>query len=182
MSREFPDWVNPWKAAEGKRIFSGSVALGRMPRLKPLLAAADGEARFTASFVLDGEKRATIALAVSAELPLTCQASLEAFMLPVERKSRLAVIEDQAEEENLPEHYDPVIARSGKIVFADLVEDELLLAMPQVPRKPGLQGVRFSTDPQAAEAAESPEHYHRPFAALRSMLGDGRRDRDTDSD
>jgi uncharacterized protein len=181
MSREFPDWVNPWKAAEGKRIFSGTIPLKRMKRLGPLLSDVCGAAGFTARFSLDGEHRATVYLEVSAELPLTCQASLEAFTLPVRRASHLVIIEDVAEENRLPEHVDPAYAEAGRVRLAGLVEDELLLALPQVPRKPGLEAVRYSTEPGDAAAVEQPEDSHRPFAALGSLLRPGR-DREPETD
>ncbi|NIP16996.1 MAG: DUF177 domain-containing protein [Xanthomonadales bacterium] len=170
MSREFPDWVNPWKAAEGKRIFSGSIPLKRMSRLAPLLDGVQGEASFTASFATDGEGRATVSLEVAAKLPLICQASLRPFRFEVSRRTHLAVIGEEANEEDVPAHYDPAVTRSGKLVFADLVEDELLLAMPQVPRDPELETVAFSTDPDA-EAGGSGEDHYRPFAGLGEMLG-----------
>mgnify|MGYP000657491512 CR=1 FL=1 len=42
MAKEFPEWVDPWKVAEGRRIFEGTIPLARLTRLQPLLA--DGEA------------------------------------------------------------------------------------------------------------------------------------------
>jgi uncharacterized protein len=181
MSREFPDWVNPWKAAEGKREFSGTIALSRLRRLGPLLRDTAGEARFTARFSLDGDQRAIVHLEVSADLPLTCQASLEAFVFPVSRAIRLVIVDDVTEDDRLPEHVDPAYAVAGRVRLADLVEDELLLALPQVPRKPGLDAVCFSTDPEGAATVPSAEDRHRPFAALGSLLrNSGDRDPETD--
>ena len=48
MSRDFPDFIDPWKAAEGQRVFFGTVPLKRMQRLSPLLVSAEGEADFEA--------------------------------------------------------------------------------------------------------------------------------------
>ena len=183
MSREFPDWLNPWKAAEGKRIFSGTVPLDRMSRLKPLLAGATSEAAFTAVFALDGQKRATIELEVTAELPLICQSSLDKYLHPVRRKSLLAVIQTEAEQDQLPDHYEATCPDGGRLVFADLVEDELLLAMPQVPHKPGLGEVRFSTRSRGwSEPGERKDRTHQPFAALKELMRGGQRDQDTETD
>ena len=38
MPREFPEFVDPWKAADGKRLFQGTIPLRWMRRLAPLLA------------------------------------------------------------------------------------------------------------------------------------------------
>lgn len=179
MSRDFPDWVNPWTAAAGRRVFSGTMSLARMPRLAVLLAVADGEAGFTASFAPDGEGRPAIELSVIAELPLVCQASMEPYSQPIERRSELVVIEDLAEQDTLAEGVEPVLAESGHIVLQDLIEDELLLALPQVPRRPGLDTVAFSTGGEAG-ATGTEQDVVRPFAGLDRLLAKQSREADND--
>jgi len=172
MSREFPDWVNPRKAAEGNRIYRGTIPLARMSRLAPLLAGTEGEAEFRAAFAEDGMGWITIDLQVKAELPLICQASLERFLLPVERRTTLAVIGDLREQDRLPGHYEATWAESGQVVFCEIVQDELILAIPQVPRKPGTGEILYSTDPEH-DTKRSAEERNRPFAALGDLLRGG---------
>jgi uncharacterized protein len=171
MSREYPDWISPGRAAEGKRVFSGTIPLSRMKRLAPLLEDASGEAEFTAAFKMDLDQRVVINLRVKAALPLVCQASLEVYDEIVKRSSELAVIEHEGEQQDLPENYEPVATENGRLAMATLVEDELLLGLPQVPRKPGLERVEYSTGGQLP-GDESPSSGSRkkPFAALGDML------------
>ncbi len=171
MSREYPDWISPGRAAEGKRIFSGTIPFSRMKRLAVELVDAQGEASFTASFRVDMDKRVVIDLQVEAALPLVCQASLEVYNEIVNRQSELAVIDDKNEQDEMPEHYEPVQTENGRLAIASLVEDELLLALPQVPRKPGLQKVEYSTGglPTVEEGPEAGVKKN-PFAALQDML------------
>lgn len=171
MSREFPDLVDPWKAADGRRLFRGTIPLKRMKRLVPLLAANEGTARFSARFGYDEQKDIIVDLSVSAELSLVCQRSLEPYLEPVNRKSRLVVIEDVAQQEMIPENYDPVLLDHGRLAFLEMVEDELLLGMPQVPRNPETEEIELATD-GAAEAVpgEKNEPLQRPFAGLADML------------
>jgi len=175
MSREYPDWVNPWKAAEGKRTFSGTMALSRMSRLAPLLASTDGIANFEASFFRDALGWAVVTLEVKADLELLCQASLEVYTEQVSRSSTLAAIEEPELAEDLPEHYDLAPLEEGRVVFLDLVQDELILAVPQVPRKPGLGPVQFSTDPHTAPGGTE-QIRESPFAVLGNLLKDGPED------
>lgn len=167
MSREFPDRVNPWTAAEGRRIFAGTLPLDRMKRLAPLLASDEGDCRFEARFERDPEGYAIIDIAVEAEVSLVCQRSLAPFVQPLARRSLLAVIEDEAEQEVLPAHYEPVLATEGTVTFVDLVEDELLLAMPVVPRNPALawDDVVASDEAEASEETEGG-----PFAGLADLM------------
>ena len=171
MSREYPDWISPGRAAEGKRIFSGTIPLSRMKRLAALLVDADGEASFVATFRTDLEKRNIVDLQVEAALPLICQASLEVYDEQVKRRSELAVIEHDHEAQELPDYYDPVETENGRLAIASLVEDELLLGLPQVPRKPDLDLVEYSTGGPVIEIQDPEEgNKKNPFAALQDML------------
>ncbi|MBT8040541.1 MAG: DNA-binding protein [Xanthomonadales bacterium] len=181
MSREFPDIVDPWKVAEGKRTFQGTMPLVRLQRLAELLAPVEGSGEaspardavpFEARFGIDRQGLVVIDIRVSASLPLVCQRSLEVFQLPVERRSKLVVIEDIANQESVPDIYEPILVEDRRLAMADLVEEELLLAIPQVPRRPGAEneervskGVAESTDLEAEE-----EPTHRPFQGLAGLM------------
>ena len=171
MSREYPDWISPERAAEGKRVFGGTVPLSRMKRLASLLVAADGEATFVAAFRRDIDKRVVVDLQVEAALPLICQASLEVYDEQVKRRSELVVIEHDHEQDDLPETYEPVKSENGRLAVASLVEEELLLGLPQVPRKPGLAKVEYSTGGETLKSeALQKKGKKNPFAALQNML------------
>ena len=179
MSREFPDWVDPWKAAQGNRVYRGTMALEKMSRLKPLLAQAEGEAKFKATFAMDTKRLATIQLVVETELPLRCQASLGHYLHPVRRRSMLAVIEDEGDQYNLPGHYEATRVESGQLVFLDVVQDELILEVPQVPRKPGLESVRYTTDPDDEFELRAGQP-GKPFGKLAALMQNELKETDTD--
>lgn len=180
MSREFPDIVDPWKVAEGKRSFRGTMPLGRMARLQALLEPIEKEgegsrqdkvASFRTDFSFDRQGLVTIDIWVEAELPLLCQHSLEPYIEAVERRSRLVVIEDVADQEHLPEEYEPVLVEDRRLALVDLVEEELLLAVPQVPRSPNAgeldlpENVSMETSDGGNE-----EPTHRPFEGLAGLM------------
>jgi len=171
MSREYPDWISPERAAEGKRVFSGTVPLSRMKRLAPLLVTVDGEATFVAAFRRDIDKRVIVDLQVEAVLPLICQASLEVYDERVRRRCDLAVIQPGSEQDELPDNYEPVKTENGRLAIARLVEEELLLGLPQIPRKPGVKKVEYSTGRLTPERMAAQDKGNKnPFAALQGML------------
>lgn len=183
MSREYPDWVDPWKAAEGRRTFSGSMPMSRMPRLMALLDPPAGEARFTARFGFDEQQNVVIRIVVDAELPLICQRSLRRYLERVHRESELGVLGSLAEEPLLPGNYEPVLVESGRLALQTLVEDELLLGVPQVPRDPEVGEVHVTAAaPELAEAVETAaaEESRRPFAGLAEEMKKRSRHRDED--
>lgn len=136
---------------------------------EPGLTWAD--ARFRADFAHDAQHNVIVELWVEAELPLICQRSLRPYLEPVKRHSLLAVVESVAEQELLPEHYEPVLAENGHLALLDLVEDELLLGVPQVPRDPAVKEVDLSTDTGGGAAAmQAGEQTQRPFEGLAGLL------------
>jgi len=153
------------------------MPLKRMKRLLPLLASDEGSARFSARFGYDEQKELIVDLSVDAELMLVCQRSLEPYRELVRRNSRLAVIEDSAQQEQVPENYDPVLLDHGRLAFLQVVEDELLLGLPQVPRNPALKEIELSTDGVVTSASEpGEEQLQRPFAGLAELLKEKIRD------
>lgn len=176
MSREYPDWISPERAAEGNRVFGGTVPLSRMKRLAPLLVTVDGEATFVVAFRRDADKRVIVDIQVEAALPLICQASLEVYDERVKRRSELIVIEHDYEQDDRgqdkwPESYEPVKSDHGRLAIIGLVEEELLLGLPQVPRKPGLEKVEYSTGGEASASVTLQQKGKKnPFAALKQML------------
>lgn len=175
MSREFPDIVDPWKAADGKRSFHGTMPMKRMGRLEAMLApSADnrrGEAAFELHFAYDEQGLVTIDVAVKAELPLICQRSLQPFVEQVERHSLLVVIEHINEQESVPESYEPILVEGRRLAPVDIVEEELILAVPQVPKSPESEEIELSTDGEVkASSAEMKEPTHRPFEGLAGLM------------
>jgi uncharacterized protein len=181
MSREFPDFVDPWKAADGRRTFQGTMPLKRLERLEPLLAPVNGslenavlardDAWFSARFSYDEQGLVTIRLEVEAELPLICQRSLAPYREKIARRSLLVVIEDASGQDLVPEHYDPVLVENRRMALQDIVEEELLLAIPQVPRNPDVPEIDLSTDGEVRiPSEEEKEPSHRPFAGLAGLM------------
>ena len=176
MSRDFPDFVDPWKAAEGQRVFFGAIPLHRMKRLSPLLASTEGEAGFEVSFYLDRQRNAVVKVAVKANLVLLCQRSLTPYTEKVRRTSLLAIIRDVAEQDMMPANYELIVQETGvhetgKLALLELVEDEFLLALPQIPKNPAVGKIEFSTEGEVRPLSDDKEkRLQGPFAGLAGML------------
>ena len=177
MSSRLPELVDPWRSAGQNRSFSGRVELGQLHRLTGALHAVSGDAEFDLVFSRDEQRRPRISGFVRATLSLQCQRCLDEMLLPVDVDLNLAVIEVSAEAERLPEDVDPVQVEEGMLRLLDIVEDELILAIPQVPMHS--QG---ECDIERAESAPEPvpvdseedesEQEENPFAVLAGLKTD----------
>jgi len=148
-----------------RRGVEGQLPLSALSRLGDLLLDGEGMVRYSLQFDRDALQVAYVELQAEAELPLACQRSLERFLLPVRIVQRLGLIRDEAEEASLPAGYEPLLVpEDGMLSPAELVEDELILAVPAVPVAPGSEAVEREWSPSEDEAPRA-----NPFAALEAL-------------
>lgn len=164
MSNTLPDRVDVARQVLARRVFEGVLPLAAMRRLCGGLASSKGEARYSVAFGKDELGISCLDLRVEAGLSLVCQRTLEEFVYPVSIDQRLGVIAHEAEEAALPEGYEPLLAADGQLAIADVIEDELILALPVVPLKPGAP-LEWN-DPSDDGVDAQPDN---PFAALGSL-------------
>lgn len=165
MSALLPEVVDAWRMVTAQRRFEGTVPLSRLPRLADALADSEGECRFVLQFGRDPLGVAYLELQLDAGLPLTCQRSLERFVHQVHVEQRLGLLRHEREEAGLPEGYEPVLLDEDAVLRPlDLVEDELILALPLVPVNPDAADIATDAD----DATETPRTTT-PFAALAAL-------------
>lgn len=167
MSAPFPEIVDAWRMISARRSFNGSLPVAQLSRLCDALAAPDGTIAYDIEFDRDGLGVAYLALRAQGELTLTCQRTMEPFAWPVRIDTRLGLIAREEDEAGLPPGYEPLLLESAELRPAEVIEDELLLALPLIPVKPGLEesDQTWSTDPEQTEEPQRPN----PFAALSSL-------------
>lgn len=164
MSRGLPDQVDVWRMVSGRRCFSGHIALADLPRLQDSLAHQDGTVAYELAFDTDEFDQAYAELMVQGELPLICQRTLEVYRQPVTVSLRLGLIRREDEEASLLPGYEAfLVPPDGQIVPSDLIEDELILALPLVPARPD-SVVRRDEDDEEVQSEQA-----HPFAVLKTM-------------
>ncbi len=160
-----PEVVDAWRMVAARREFAGRVALAALPRLRGSLLDTTGDVEFSLAFDTDVLKLPFVELRIDAALPLECQRSLQRFLLPVQLVQRLGLIRDEADEAALPEGYEALLVPAdGMLKPVDLVEDELILALPVVPLAPDVEAVEQDFAPSDEEIAQA-----NPFSVLAGL-------------
>ncbi len=137
-----------------------------MRRLATSLAATYGEVDYELDFNKDEFGISGVHVRAKAVLPLTCQRSLEVFDFPVSIDARLGFLVHEDDEAGLPPGYEPLLLDASGLRPADVIEDELILAVPLIPVKPGTQEMQHEwMDKSPAEAEAKPN----PFAVLKNV-------------
>jgi uncharacterized protein len=152
-----------------RRSFQGELPVVAMKRLGGALASTEGTAQYELDFGRDEFGTAYLDVRVQTPLTLTCQRTLEPFVLPVTVDSRLGLIRAEREEAALPPNVEPLlIADDGKLSLLDVIEDELLLALPLVPINPDSSLPEEVVGPEPEETS-SAGRSDNPFAVLREL-------------
>jgi len=164
--------VDAERMVAGRRSFQGVLRVAELPRLAEALAEDSGEIAYDLDFEQGELGDPELHVRLAARLVLECQRTLQPFEWPVEIDSRLGLLASEEDAAALPERCEPLLLEQGTLQPRKVIEDELLLALPLVPVKPGselLQG-DWNAPAQAPQDAEGGEAVTHPFADLRNLL------------
>jgi len=119
-----------------------------------------------------GETQVWLHLTVDASLPMTCQRCLHPVDVPLAVARAFRFVADEATAEALDdESEEDLLAISREFNLRELIEDELLMALPVVPRHDTCPAeVRLSSSDDDFEQANAQKP--NPFAALAQLRTD----------
>lgn len=135
-----PTTIDTLELARTGATVSGEFAVAALPRLATLLAAPEGRARWVLrawrAERAHGSADDFMMLAIDAQVRLPCARCLEpvAAALAVERAYRLVGDEAQAERLDPDDAQYDVLVGGRRFDLPGLVEDELIMAVPAMPR------------------------------------------------
>ncbi len=130
LSEPLPSTLDVRKATARGVSIRGTLKPLDLQRFRELLASDDGVIQAQLSFTRDEENRHIIDLAVTAEVIVTCQRCLEPLPVPLACDNTLAVVWTDEQAATLPRHLDPLVVEGDACSLWDVVEDELILALP----------------------------------------------------
>lgn len=117
--------------ASARAVLAGRLESGSMPRLLEVVAAAPGSIAYRIEFARDASGRPGMTGRVEATLPLVCQRCLDGLDLRLDARFESLVLgNDRGEADGRD---DVVVCPNGRLVLESVVEDELLLALPDAP-------------------------------------------------
>ena len=126
--------VKASQAVARHEAFAGSVPLAKLPRLAASLVQSSGTLQVELQATRDDEGQDWLHGEIRGRLPLTCQRGLHAFDWNCDVALSLALVESEAEEEKLLKDTESYRVEDDELPLRDLVEDEVLLALPMMPR------------------------------------------------
>ncbi len=127
-----PPWSKPLEVdrlAEAAEEVRFAVPLAELPGLRD---GVEGEVHGSAHF-RRARGLAVAELAMRGQVRLQCQRCMQPMQIPVDSQVQVALVATEADAAAVPEELEPMLAAGGRISIAELITEELSLALPIVP-------------------------------------------------
>ncbi len=134
-AQKLPQFIDPFRLAEVGRLYDGKMSLRQMKRLEPLLESSTKE-QLDVSLVFDKDSNGIHFLSgtIQGTVHLLCQRCLDKMSFNINVDFLIAFLVSEYDGEKLSGEYDPYIVTDTPIMLSDIIEDELLLALPTIPK------------------------------------------------
>ena len=157
------------KAKNGFEI-QGKWPLNQLKRLDEVLQSDAGEVDVSLKFGKIGPIP-FIEGHITAEVQLLCQRCMQPMAYTVDNPFKLGMVLNEEQIERLPDEFEPYLVDDEDSYIGELLEDELLLALPLV----AMHDYECSDYLQEQEPAhetevKDSEQKENPFAALKDLL------------
>lgn len=169
LNNNLPKFVDLDRFVEKAASLHGTLAIKDMPRLVSSLASQEGEVAVDANFGIDKQGIKFIKGSVKALVYVLCARCLEVFVQEILSDFSYGVVNSDAKAKKLPAHYEPVLLTDQNLNVVEMIEDELIINLPIVP-KHDLKSCKVKTpvvvleDPEAAEETKTS-----PFSVIASL-------------
>lgn len=158
-----PAQVSASRALAREERYSGpldAATLDRLAEFEPRDLSADLHVR------VDAGRQGWLEGRIEGRLHLECRVCGERFAWSLDAPVQLALAMSEEEEAQLMDQGEPVLVRDDRLPLHQIVEDEVLLALPMMPRCPACENGR---PVERDDAERDPEQKPGPLAALKKL-------------
>ena len=128
--------IEPLSLARAGEHLNGQVCLKELQRLQTMLHDDRGELIYNLDFSIDANGLYRIGGEIGASVGMLCQRCLEPMRVEITQSVCLGIVRDMMEANNLSPEYEPLMLVEETFSLFELVENELILALPFSPMHP----------------------------------------------
>lgn len=132
LTTRLPLQVEPYRLAANAERLEGYVSLAGMVRLEEEAGEQKGVCEVRLDFGVDAQGRRFIDGWLRADVDLACRRCLEPLPVNVESRFQLGIVPSDVVAADLPNAYEPVVVENEQLNLLSVLEDELILSLPQV--------------------------------------------------
>ncbi|WP_163931193.1 23S rRNA accumulation protein YceD [Paraferrimonas sp. SM1919] len=167
---KIPVTIDPVRAAQKLSTYNGIIPGRQLKRLNGVCAGDCSEVKVSLESGVDIQGIVYLKGKAVTELTLDCQRCMTPFNTEVTVEFCFTPIGDETEIDELPQAYEPIeTSEYGEIRLHDLIEDELIIAVPLIPVHNDGQCNQGSQDVSFGKIEEVEEERPNPFAVLEKL-------------
>lgn len=136
MNQTIPTHIDPYLAAEKRLAISGVMPTALFTRLAAIPARVTEDPLIHLEFKKDEGGVVVVRGRFSITVEFTCQRCMSLYQDSFHPEFTLGVVSNWDLSDRLPKMYEPVLAVNQQLTLSDLIEDEVLLALPIIPKHP----------------------------------------------
>jgi uncharacterized protein len=136
LTGPLPELVDHRKLANRAGIIEGVMPVSRLSRLVEILSDTVGEVRVKLEFRQSDFRGTHVIGESTANVALICQNCLKQFIYELECEVSTAIVSDEALIDEVEQVDDFIVVKDKLVAVIDLVEDQLILAVPMIARHP----------------------------------------------
>lgn len=161
-----PQKIRVSTAVVRREHYVGELALSSLPKLSGLLTDSAGamQVDLLASKIMDLPALTGV---MEGLLHLQCRRCDKPYATNLRHELDLRLVSSEEEEERLMQDCEPYWVQDDELALRELLEDELLLALPMLPRCDSCENIVNGAAPPAAPEQEP--RRENPFAALKKL-------------
>ena len=174
--QRLPLQVDPIRLAARGEHLQGTIPLKQMKRLTGALLSDKGDVFLDAEFSVDINHVVILAGNIDTDTKLICQRCMGEMDLPIKIDFQVAFVRTEDEMERLPEGYEATLIDNTTMMLSDIIEDEILLALPSIPKhldeSCSPDNIEVDWGSQKNEPDTESEERENPFDILASLKTD----------
>ncbi|MGB0893455.1 MAG: 23S rRNA accumulation protein YceD [Parashewanella sp.] len=170
QTAKIPVSIDPLRTAQSQLDYEGMIPGKQCKRLNELCAGDCSDVSVSLECGVDLQGIVYLKGKAVTELTLTCQRCMRSYNTEVTVEFCFSPCKTQAEIDELPEAYDPIECNEiGEIRLHQLIEDELITAIPLIPRHEDDSCHLGSKDVVVGVIESVQEERPNPFAMLEKL-------------
>lgn len=174
MLNKLPDYIDPIASVNHQKHYLGAVEQAKLKRLVEAVIEPAGEVKVDIKFYFDkAVKFPAFEMKLETQVLLECQRSLKTFSHPVKVAIKGVFTESMSIVDEIPSDVEifELDSEEERISLYELVEEELLLAVPMIPVDESAAMAEYAKGDLNEEVVlqETADSKPNPFAALKAL-------------
>lgn len=167
--QRLPFRVDPFRFAHDAVELQSQLPLTQMKRLSAMLYQPEGMITANLAFAVDILGVSSLVGRLQTSLELVCQRCLKPMRVELDTSLGVGFSRSMAGLEQIPGELEPILVEDGQVNLLALLEDEVMLALPQIPRHAGSECQRLQKPESVNNENPRPQERENPFSVLAGL-------------